>query len=155
MFSIGDIVCYPMHGIGTIEAIEDRDVLGVSSNYYIIRFVNNRMTAMIPVNTSERVGLRSIISTEECEKVIEYYLSAAPESGSDNWNQRYRDNLDKLREGDLYSIVDVILCLNVRHGGRGLSSGERKMLSTARSILITELAVVSGRETADVEAMLT
>ncbi|MCH5279293.1 MAG: CarD family transcriptional regulator [Christensenellaceae bacterium] len=154
MFSIGDTVCYPMHGIGTIESIEVQDVLGKSAEYYVLRFVSSRMTAMIPVEGAERVGLRHVVPSGECENIIKYYKSTPPNNGSDNWNQRYRDNLDKLRLGDPYSVVDVVLCLNSRDCGKGLSSGERKMLQTAKSILMSELSVAYGKDVDEIELLL-
>lgn len=154
MFSIGDVVCYPMHGVGVIEAIEDRNVLGSQASYYILRFVSNKMTAMIPVDTAEKIGLRPIIKPEECAKVVDYFLSCEPDKGSNNWNQRYRDNLDKLKCGDIYRIADVVKCLKARDNEKGLSAGERKMLLTAISILTTELSVASGKNAEEFEKLI-
>ena len=142
MFSIGDTVCYPLHGVGTIEAIEERDVLGKITTYYVLRLINTRLTAMLPVDNAESVGLRRIITKQECEELFEYYRTAQPSLGSANWTPRYRDNMDKLRTGDPKTVVDVMLCLGKRNSIRTLSSGERKMLSNAKNILCTEISVV-------------
>jgi CarD family transcriptional regulator len=153
MFSIGDTVCYPLHGVGTIEAIEERDVLGKITTYYVLRLINTRLTAMLPVDNAESVGLRRIITKQECEELFEYYRTAQPCLGSANWNQRYRDNMDKLRTGDPKTVVDVMLCLGKRNSIRTLSSGERKMLSNAKSILCTEISVVLDKQIEEIEAM--
>ena len=153
MFSIGDTVCYPLHGIGTIEGIEEQDVLGTTTTYYVIRIINTKLTAMLPVNTAEAVGLRRIITSDECEALFEYYRTADRDIGNSNWNQRYRENMDKLRKGDPHSVIDVMLCLDTRNSIRTLSSGERKMLSTAKNILCTEIAVVLNKPVEEIEAM--
>ncbi|MBR0136562.1 MAG: CarD family transcriptional regulator [Clostridia bacterium] len=151
MFSIGDTVCYPLHGVGKIESIEEQRVLDRTAVYYVIRLANTRMTASIPVDNAEAVGLRNIISASECSELKTYYKTARPEIGDSNWNQRYRDNMEKLRKGDPHSVIDVILCLTKRNTMRTLSSGERKMLSNARSILASEIAAATGREQSEVE----
>ena len=142
MFKIGDRVCYPMHGIGSVEKIQELTVLNETAQYYVIRFVTNRMMAMVPVATAEGVGLRSVISTEECGDVLRYLTGEACEE-SDNWNQRYRDNYAKLKGGNIFDVADVIKCLKKRDSERGLSAGERKMLTTAKQVLLSELSVAS------------
>lgn len=143
VFNIGDKVFYPMHGVGIIESIEERTVLKQSAKYYILRFRSGKMTAMVPVDHAESVGLRTVIDESECTKVIEY-LQSNPLPESDNWNQRYRDNMEKLRIGNIYGIADVVKCLSKRDAEKGLSSGERKMLLLARQVLATELMEAGG-----------
>ena len=154
MFSIGDTVCYPLHGVGRIESIEDRQVLEKKATYYVIALNNTRMTAMLPVSTAAEVGLRHIISAAECDKVIDYLKTAEVGIGDSNWNQRYRDNMEKLRRGDPFNVIDVILCLTKRNRMRTLSSGERKMLSNAKSILVSEISAVSGKSIDECEKWL-
>ena len=150
MFSVGDIVCYPMHGVGTIQSIEEKTILGDSASYYIIRFVSNNMTAMVPVNNVEQVGLRNVIDADECDKVFKYLDGEATDE-SDNWNQRYRDNMDKLKRGSIYEIADVVKSLKKRETEKGLSSVERKMFISAKNVLITELSYASGKTVSDIE----
>lgn len=150
MFSIGDVICYPMHGVGTVEAIEQHTVLGESGDYYSLRFSNGRMTALVPVATAEKVGMRQLIDKAECESVIEYMQSEG-ERGSDNWNQRYRENLEKLRSGNIYGVADVVKCLRLRDSEKGLSAGERKMLIMARSIIVSELSTVLEHDPVEIE----
>jgi len=146
VFQIGDLVCYPMHGVGVVEAIEEQSVLGELTQYYVLRFVMGRMTAMVPVKSAEGVGLRALADATVCERVVDYLKNDDISDESDNWNQRYRDNLDKLREGDIFSVAEVVKCLIRRDREKGLSTGERKMFMTARQVLVAELAAASGKE---------
>ena len=145
MFCVGDRVCYPMHGVGIIEAIQEQEVLGETKAYYMLRFVLGKMTAMVPVLSAKSVGLRPVINSEECERVRDYLMQGVqPES--DNWNQRYRENLEKLRLGEIYGVADVVKSLVRRERDRGLSAGERKMFLTAKQVLLAELVAASGKE---------
>lgn len=144
MFNVGDKVCYPMHGVGTIEAIEERTVLEVTGSYYVLRFSGGRVTALVPVAAAGQVGLRKLILPEDCENVIKY-LSVEPQTEqSANWNKRYRENCEKLRSGDIFEVASVVKCLIQRDRERGLSSVERKMLCLSRQILLSEIAEVCG-----------
>ena len=150
MFSVGDLVCYPMHGVGTVESIVTQTVLGKTAEYYSLRFISGKMTALIPVASAEAVGLRPLIGEEECADVISY-MGKPGDRGSDNWNQRYRENMEKMRSGSIYDVADVVKCLRVREAEKGLSAGERKMLATAKMIITGELATVLNRDQEDVE----
>ena len=112
----------------------------------MLRFVMGLMTAMVPVATAESVGLRALVDEEVCAKVVDYLKSDDVMDESDNWNQRYRDNLDKLRIGDIFSVAEVVKCLIRRDREKGLSAGERKMYLTARQVLLAELTASSGKE---------
>ncbi len=143
MFHVGDLVCYPMHGVGVVEAIEEQTILGQTAQYYRMRFTIGRMTAMVPVERAAEVGLRALADGEMCEKVVSFLKADGCSKESDNWNQRYRDNLDKLRSGDIMVVADVVKCLMRRDRERGLSAGERKMFLTARQVLVSELAAAT------------
>lgn len=143
MFQIGDLVCYPMHGVGVVEAIEEQTILGETAQYYRLRFTIGRMTAMVPVERAQEVGLRALADEQMCEKVVGFLQTDECSAESDNWNQRYRDNLDKLRGGDIMVVADVVKCLMRRDRERGLSAGERKMYLTARQVLVAELAAAT------------
>ncbi len=146
LFQVGDLVCYPMHGVGVVESIEKHTVLGETAQYYMLRFVMGRMTAMVPVETADSVGLRSLADAEDCRRVVDFLKQEGCSDESENWNQRYRDNLNKLRVGDIFGVADVVKCLIRREREKGLSAGERKMYLTARQVLIAELAASSGKE---------
>ncbi|MEN6419670.1 MAG: CarD family transcriptional regulator [Clostridiaceae bacterium] len=108
MFQIGDMVCYPMHGVGVVESIEEQSVLGETAKYYMLRFVMGRMSAMVPVESAEAVGLRKLVCAGECEKVVAFLAEEGCSDESENWNQLYRDNLNKLRVGDIFGVADVV-----------------------------------------------
>ena len=143
MFKIGDLVCYPMHGVGVVEAIEEQTIRGETSQYYQLRFTIGRMTALVPVKRAAEVGLRALADGKTCEAVVGFLQTDECSEESDNWNQRYRDNMDKLRSGDIMVVADVVKCLMRRDRERGLSAGERKMYLTARQVLVAELAAAT------------
>ena len=145
MFQVGDLVCYPMHGVGKVEAIQEQSILGETNQYYLLRFLMGRMTALVPVKNARSVGLRPLIDEGTCGQVVAFLESGECSQESDNWNQRYRENLDKLKQGDAMVVADVVKCLMKRDRERGLSAGERKMYLTARQVLVAELAAASGR----------
>ena len=151
MFNVGEKIYYPMHGVGVIEAIQEQNVLGRTGKYYMLRFLVGRMTAMVPVETAEAVGLRPIVDSEECKKVLDFMLQEG-EAENDNWNQRYRDNLDKLKTGDIYEVALVVKNLLRRDREKGLSTGEKKMLINAKQVLFTELSVSGHIDVAELEA---
>ena len=145
MFKIGDRVVYPMHGAGVIEAIEEREVLGEKKQYYILRLPVGEMKVMIPIANCKEVGLREVIDRAGVQKVMRI-LRQNGTSMSANWNRRYRANLEKIRSGDIYEVAEVVRNLIKRDREKGLSSGERKMLESARQILISELALAAEME---------
>lgn len=146
MYQIGDRVSYPMHGAGVIEAIEKKEILGEIKQYYVLRFAVGGMKVMVPINQLQEVGLREIISPQECDRVMEHLCKSQPDVES-NWNRRYRMNLDHIRSGNIYEVADVVRSLSLRDFERGLSTGERKMLGIARHIMVSELALASQTDT--------
>ncbi len=145
MYSVGDIVSYPMYGAGVVENIEEREILGNNCQYYVLRFLSGGMKVLVPVNNIKEVGLRDIIDRELYDSVFTMFSQESC-SESSNWNKRYRDNLEKLRSGDIMEIADVVKGLWQREKARGLSTGEKKMLNTARQILLSELVLVRGEK---------
>lgn len=138
MFKVGDRVVYPMHGAGTIEGVEEKEILGKNHRYYVLRLPIGDMKVMIPVDNTEGIGLRDVISSEEVDKVMNV-LKQECTVMSTNWNRRYRSNLEKIKSGDIYEVADVVRNLAAREREKGLSTGERKMLDSAKEILISEL----------------
>lgn len=141
MFCIGERVSYPMHGAGVVEAIEEREVLGRVSRYYILRFMMGGTKVMVPVDSVDTVRLRELAGLEDVERVQSLFQDVECEE-DDNWNRRYRENLDKMRSGNILELADVVKRLWLREKERGLSAGDKKMFNNARSILISELALV-------------
>jgi len=137
---VGDKVVYPMHGAGIIEAIEEKEVLGRSERYYVMRMPIGDLRVMIPMSSVEELGLREVISKEEVRKVYQV-LQGETTSMAQNWNRRYRANMEKIKSGDIFEVAEVVRNLTVRERDKGLSTGERKMLENARQILISELVL--------------
>lgn len=141
MFEVGDKVVYPMHGAGIIEKIETKRILEKEREYYIMKIPFGDMNVMIPVDNSENIGMRSVVSTETIDEVMVLLgdqISDMPE----NWNKRYRENVVRLKSGDIFSVAEVVRNLMVSEKVKGLSTGERKMLLNARQILISEMVLV-------------
>ena len=141
MFNIGDKIVYPMHGAGIIEGIEEREILGEKRKYYIMRLPLGDMKVMIPIDNTENIGLREIINEEEFETVVSI-LKGEKTKMSNNWNRRYRANMDKIKTGDIYEVAEVVRNLLLLDRDKGLSTGERKMLNSAKQILISEFSLV-------------
>ncbi|MCG8401674.1 MAG: CarD family transcriptional regulator [Firmicutes bacterium] len=142
MFKIGDKVVYPMHGAGVIESIEEKEVLGETKKYYVLRLPVGDMKVMIPVANYKDVGLRQVIDDDGVQRVFRI-LSEQSSTMSTNWNRRYRANLEKIKSGNIYEVAEVVRNLVTRDKEKGLSSGERKMLENARQILISELVLAT------------
>ena len=153
MFKIGDKVVYPMHGAGVIEAIEEKEVLGERRQYYILRLPVGDMKVMIPITSGAGVGLRGVIDQQGVQQVL-CILHEQSSAMSPNWNRRYRDNLEKIKSGNIFEVAEVVRNLVKREREKGLSSGERKMLENARQILVSELALVTELEEDKAQSLL-
>ena len=143
MFNIGDKVVYPMHGAGTIEGIEKKEVLGQEQDYYIIKMPIDDVKVMVPTSRAQTVGVREIANKEEADKV--YYILEQPMEEltcDSNWNKRYNSNIEKIKSGSLEEVTEVFKDLSHRHFEKGLSLGEKKMLNTSKNILLSELSLV-------------
>ncbi|SHJ36549.1 transcriptional regulator, CarD family [Geosporobacter subterraneus DSM 17957] len=153
MFNIGDKVVYPMHGAGIIEAIEEKEILGKKRKYYIMKMPLGDMKVMIPLDTVEDIGIREIISLSEVDQVIAV-LSDDISKMPKNWNRRYRANMDRIKSGDIYEVAEVVRNLMLRDREKGLSTGERKMLSNAKQILVSEIVLARGIEEKAAEELI-
>ncbi len=153
MFEVGDKIVYPMHGAGVIESIEEREILGQKQNYYIVRMPIGDMKVMIPIDNVEDIGIREIIGVQEVEKVIET-LKEKNTIVTNNWNKRYRENMGKIKTGDIFEVAEVVKTLMVRDKEKGLSTGEKKMLNNAKQILISELVLAKGVDHSEIESAI-
>jgi CarD family transcriptional regulator len=153
MFAIGDKVVYPMHGAGIIEGIEEKKILGEIRRYYILKVPFGDMKIMIPTNCTEEVGVRNIVSEDELRPVLELLGERVTEM-SDNWNKRYRENMEKLKTGSICEVAEVVRNLMLTDKEKRLSTGERKMLSNAKQILISEIILISGIEQNDANRII-
>ncbi len=153
MFKIGDYIAHPMHGAGVIESIVTKKINGAERDYYVLKLPVGDMVVMVPVLGCEDIGVRAIISRSEAEKVFEAFRELEV-SMTQNWNKRYRENMDKIKSGNLLDVAAVVKGLMRRDGQRGLSTGERKMLHSAKQILISELVVATDTDYNKVEKRL-
>lgn len=142
MFRVGDRVVYPMHGAGTIEGIEQKEILGKTHKYYVLQLPISDMKVMIPVDNTEEIGLRDVIKPSQVPEVLNV-LKQDSTPMSSNWNRRYRSNLEKIKSGDIFEVASVVRNLSARNKEKGLSTGERKMLESAKEILLSELVLAS------------
>ncbi len=152
MFNVGDKIVYPMHGAGTIDAIEEKDILGEKQAYYIIK-MPGEVKVMVPTAKAEEIGVRNIISKESAGKVFEILEENETEM-SNNWNKRYRDNMEKMKSGDIYEVADVVRNLAFKQKEKGLSTGEKKMLNNAKQILVSELVLAEHASQEEVETLI-
>lgn len=141
MYRKGDRILYPMHGAGIIEAIEKREILGSIKEYYILHIPCGDMEVMIPVDNSEMLGVRPISSSDDAEKAMDVLgRKSTPMTG--NWNKRYRENMEKIKTGDIIRVAEIVRNLTRVDRDNRLSAGEKKMLSNVRRILQSEIMLV-------------
>ena len=152
MYNVGDEVVYPMHGAGRIVAIEEREVMEEKQSYYILE-MPGEVKVMIPTATAEEHGIRSVINKEEAQKVMSVLEQDETEMEK-NWNKRYRENMDKMKSGNIYEIADVVRNLSFKQKEKGLSTGEKKMLYNAKQILVSELVFAENSTQNEVEELI-
>ncbi len=153
VFKIGDKVVYPMHGAGIIEGVEEKCILGEKHKYYVLKMPVGDMKVMIPINNIEGIGVRNIVSAEEADRVLKVF-EACGEDDNSNWNKRYRENMEKMRIGELSEIAYVTKTLMLRDRRKSLSNAERKMLANAKNILLSELVLSKGISHTEAEELL-
>ena len=142
MFSAGDKIVYPMHGAGVICGIEEKKILGEKKEYYIFKLPCSEINIMIPVDSEAAVGIRPIADKTVISDAIKLLGSESSQMDS-NWNRRYRDNMEKLKSGDIMKAAEVVRDLMRADRQKNLSSGENKMLANAKRILISEIMLAS------------
>ena len=152
-FQIGDKVVHPRYGAGVLESVVQKKVDGVVREYYIMKLPKRSMVVMIPTEGSEEIGVRPIMNQDQAGQLLAAIPGIQVEMTT-NWNHRYRENLERLKSGDLLEVARVIKGLTMRESKRGLSTGERKMLLAARQILSSELVLSQSLSYEDVERQL-
>ncbi len=153
MFEKGDKIVYPNHGAGTIVGVKTKEILGEEKKYYIMKLPIGDMKVMIPVEQVDEIGLRDVIDEDEADDILKL-LKGEKSDMSQNWNRRYRANMEKLKTGDIFEVGKVVRDLTIRDEEKGLSTGEKKMLSNARQILISELVLAKDLEKEEIENMI-
>lgn len=152
MFKVGDKIVYPMHGAGVIETIEERSILDEKQSYYIIK-MPGEVKVMVPTAKAEEIGVRNIIDKETAGKVINVLEQDSTEM-SMKWNKRYRDNVEKMKSGDIFEVADIVRNLSFKQKDKGLSTTEKKMLLNAKQILVSELVLAESKGKEEVEALV-
>ncbi len=151
MFKIGDMAVYPAHGVGVIEKIETQEISGCQQDFYVMRILDNDMLIMIPTHNVGNVGLRDIIGQTEVLKLYSILKERDVVLDSQTWNRRYREYMDKIKSGSVFEVAEVYRDLLILKLEKDLSFGERKMLDTARNLLVKEISLAEEIEEAQVE----
>ncbi len=153
-FQIGSLAVYPAHGVGVIESIQEREVGGLPQRFYIMRLLDNDMIIMIPTNNAKNIGLRKVIETSAVPEVFNILRHRPTRLNNQTWNRRYRDYMDKIKTGSPFRVAEVLRDLTLLKTEKELSFGERKMLDTAKNLLVRELSLVNNKEEDEIEAQL-
>ena len=141
MYKIGDKIMYPMHGAGVIRQIKECKILGETKDYYLLRVPCGDMEVMIPVDSCEEIGVRPVVTQEELNNALSALGNDSTEMNG-NWNKRYRENMDKIKTGNIFFVAEIVRNLTRTDRNNKLSAGEKKMLSNARKILLSEIMLV-------------
>ncbi|MDQ5984625.1 MAG: RNA polymerase-binding transcription factor CarD [Syntrophus sp. SKADARSKE-3] len=151
MFKVGDLAVYPAQGVGVIEAIEKKEIMGNNQTFYIMKIMGNGMKIMIPTSSATSVGLREVIKEKEISKVYDILKKKDITIDKQTWNKRYREYLEKIKTGSVYEIAKVLRDLLILKNDKNLSFGERKMMDTAKSLLIKEISVATKSDETKIE----
>jgi len=141
MFKIGDLAVYPAHGVGVIERIESQKISGCTQDFYVMRILENDMIIMIPLQNVDSVGLREIIGQKEVTKLYSILRKRKVSADNQTWNRRYREYMEKIKTGSVFEVAEVYRDLLTLKVEKELSFGERKMLDTARMLLVKEISL--------------
>lgn len=151
-FKIGDKAVYPAHGVGEVIAIESKEISGHTQTFYVLKILENDMKVMIPTSNVNSVGLREIIRPHEVEQVYDILKKKEKCVDSTTWNRRYREYMEKIKTGSVFEVAKVLRDLYLLKNDKDLSFGERKMLDTARSLLVKEISIARDMGEDEVEA---
>jgi CarD family transcriptional regulator len=141
LFKVGDKAVYPAHGVGEVTSIEKKEIGGSLQTFYILKILDNGMKIMVPMLQAQQVGLREIISKEEADEVFDILREKEISVDTTTWNRRYREYMEKIKTGSVFEVAEVLRDLYLLKMEKDLSFGERKMLDTARNLLIKELSL--------------
>ena len=149
-FQVGDKVIYPNHGLGVVQGIETKTILGTTCGFYHLRMVANETTVLVPVDNVDGVGLRRAIGDEEVERLFTL-LGDGKIDNHQNWKGRFKDNSDRMRTGSIYDVVEVLKSLTFLAKSKNLSFREKRMLDRAKFLVISEISEVSHEVSAIIE----
>lgn len=143
-FRVGDKAVYPGQGVAEVIAIDSKEIMGTTQTFYILRVLDSDKKIMIPVGKVDDVGLRGIINAKQLEQVYDILRERNVDLNTQTWNRRYRAYLEKIQTGSPFEIAEVLRDLNLLKFTKVLSHGEKKMLDTARRLLVQELSIAKG-----------
>jgi CarD family transcriptional regulator len=149
-FEVGDKVIYPNHGLGVVQRIETKTILGTTCGFYQLRMVANDTTVLVPVENADNVGLRKAVGDEEVDRLFNL-LSDGKIDTHQNWKGRFKDNSDRMRTGSIFDVVEVLKSLTYLARQKNLSFREKRMLDRAKFLVVSEIAEVTHDETPKVE----
>ena len=152
-FSVGDTVVYPHHGAAVIERTERRELRGEVCDYLVLRLTYGDLTLKVPADSCDQVGIRKVVSRREVEKVLDV-LRTKETKAPGNWSRRFKANYEMLRSGDIYQVAEVVRNLATQDDDKGLSAGEKRMLTKAKQILLSELSVAIKKDEARTAEMI-
>lgn len=150
-FKIGDKLVYPAHGVAEVEKMEKRNIGGIEQSFYVLRLLDSGMTLMVPIANEEQVGMRPIVQESDADRVFEVLKKREKVTDGTTWNRRHREYMEKIKTGSVFEVAKVLRDLYVLKGDKELSFGERKMLDTARSLLMLEISIAKNITVNDVE----
>ncbi|PIV83450.1 MAG: CarD family transcriptional regulator [Nitrospirae bacterium CG17_big_fil_post_rev_8_21_14_2_50_50_9] len=143
MYKIGNTVVYPSHGLGIIESIEEKNLMGTKQKFYILKIMEKGTRIMIPCDNAEKVGLREVIPSNDVRKVVKV-LKEKPKTILPNWNKRYRESVEKIKSGSIYEVAAVFRNLSLLSKDKKLSFGEKKMLCETKHLISSEISRAKG-----------
>lgn len=139
-FKVGETVVYPHHGAATIEEITTRVLNGEEVEYLVLRISQSDLVIQVPSGNVDLVGVRDVVDDAGVEEVLDVLRASQVEEPS-NWSRRYKANQEKIATGNIVRVAEVVRDLSRRDYDKGLSAGEKRMLTKARQILVSELAL--------------
>ena len=153
MFKIGDRIFYPIHGAGTIVSIETKEVFGEIHEYFVLSLIIKKLMLMVPIHSADQSGLRLVSDQSQIRDALKT-LGMQQSNMSDSWNKRYRENMEKLKTGDINEISKVVRDLEIRNKSKGLSTGEKRMLNDAKMVLASEISIVNDIDIKEALSMI-
>ena len=152
-YRVGETVVYPHHGAAVIEKREKRTMQGEERDYLVLRLTYGDLTLMVPADATDEVGLRNVVTKEQADEVMEV-LKRRDGAMPTNWSRRFKANYEKLRSGDIFQVAEVVRNLALREQAKGLSAGEKRMLTKSKQILVSELSASISRSESDTEVLM-
>jgi len=150
-FKVGDKAVYPAQGVAEVVDIEEKDIAGTRQHFYVLRILDTDRKIMVPVKNANAVGLRQVISEQEIQEIFDILRERTIAFDNQTWNRRYRGFMDKIKTGSIYDVAEVLRDLYRLKTDKQLSFGERRMLDTARTLIVKEIAIARDQTEEDVK----